>query len=133
MARKGSSENKADLPYIMRLADGRTVFVLVPGAWTEADVSGQVAFTPSAIRLLDRVRALAMAMPASPSPGFVRTLREALGMTQAQLAQRLHVDKLTVARWEWGKVRPRPATLRALDQLRRQAARRGVVIGASAA
>src|SRR3954467_15136081 len=103
-------ERRADVPYTMRLADGRTVFVLVPGAWTEVDVSGQVAFTPSAVRLLDRVRALAMAMPVSPTPGFFRTLRGALGLTQSQLAQRLHVDKLTVARWEWGKVRPRAAT-----------------------
>ena len=119
-----------DVPYTMRLPDGRTLLVLVPAAWCEADVSGDMAFGPRAVRLLDQVRALAMRTPHPPTPGFVRTLREALGMTQAAMAEALGVDKMTVARWEWGKVKPSAAAAEALDHLRRRLGRKGIVIAA---
>jgi DNA-binding transcriptional regulator YiaG len=35
----------------------------------------------------------------------VKRLRRRLGLTQAGLAARVGVHKLTVARWEWGDVR----------------------------
>jgi DNA-binding transcriptional regulator YiaG len=119
-----------DVPFTAKLPDGRTLFVLVPAKWCELDAGGGVLFTPDAVRLIDRVQALAMRTPRSPTPGYIRTLREALGLTQAQLAERIGVDKMTVARWEWGKLRPRASAAAALNKLRVQAGRRGAVIAA---
>ena len=119
-----------DVPFTARLPDGRTIFVLVPGRWCENDVSGEVVFRPEAVRLIDRVQALAMQTPPRPTPGRIRTLREALGLTQADLAEKLGVDKMTVARWEWGKMVPSAPAIKALDRLRRGAGRRGVTIAA---
>lgn len=119
-----------DVPYTMRLPDGRTLFVLIPARWCELDVSREIAFKPDAVRLLDRVRVMAMRMPKAPTSGFILTLREALGLTQTALAERVGVDKMTVARWEWGKVEPSAPAVKALDRLRREAARRGIVIAA---
>lgn len=130
MAKRKAKPTPEDVPYTMRLPDGRTLLVAIPASMCEADVSGEVAFGPEAVRLLDRVRALAMRTPPAPTPNYIRTLREALGLTQTALAERLGVDKMTVARWEWGKVRPSRDSVRALDKLRREATRRGVVIAA---
>jgi DNA-binding transcriptional regulator YiaG len=94
------------------------------------DVTGELLFKPEAVRFLDRVRVLAMRVPKSPTPGFILTLREALGLTQVEYAARLGVDSMTVSRWERGAIKPGPAAIRALDKLRRESARRGVVIAA---
>jgi transcriptional regulator with XRE-family HTH domain len=64
----------------------------------------------------------------SPSPGYITTLREALGYTQKQLAEKLGIDKMTVSRWERGALRPSGESLKALEKLRRKSARAGVVI-----
>lgn len=53
----------------------------------------------------------------------LRTRRLALGLSMEKLAQRLGVPKMTVARWEWGKLRIEHDTmldlaLRALEQKR---------------
>ena len=85
-----------DVPYTMLLPDKRTVFVLVPGRWCGRDVDGALTFKPPAIRLLDRVRALAMRMPRTPTPGFIRVLRQAMRLTQKELGEKIGVDKLTV-------------------------------------
>ncbi len=127
-SREGS--RRKEVPYTMPLPDGRTLLVLVPAPWTETDQSGELAFKPDAVRLLDRVRTLAIRTPKAPTPGFILTLREALGLTQRELGERVGVDKMTVSRWERGTVRPSAAAVRALDRLRRQAARHGVVIAA---
>jgi DNA-binding transcriptional regulator YiaG len=119
-----------DVPFTAKLPDGRTLFVLVPAKWCELDSSGEVLFKPEAARFIDRVQALAMRTPRTPTPAYIRTLREALGLTQTQLAQRLGVDKMTVARWEWGKLRPRQSAVTALNNLRREAGRHGTVIAA---
>lgn len=129
-AKSGRGSESADVPYTMRLPSGRTLLVLIPAKWCETDVSGATAFTPEAVRMLDRVRAVAMDTPHTPTPGYIRTLREALGMTQTQLAERIGVDKMTVARWEWGKMAPSASAVAALDSLRRTLGRRGVVIAA---
>ena len=81
-------------------------------------------------RLLDRVRVAATNLPAAPTRGYIRTLREALGLTQSKLGERIGVDKMTVARWEWGKMTPSPAAVKALESLRRAVGRRGVMIAA---
>lgn len=119
-----------DVPYTMRLADGRTVFVLLRAAWCELDVTGELLFKPDAARFLDRIRVLAMRMPKAPTPGFILTLREALHLTQAELGERIGVDSMTVSRWERGAVKPGPAAVKALDKLRRDAGRKGVVVAA---
>lgn len=119
---------RPDHPYTMRLPDGRTVYVEVPGRWVTADRGGEVAFLPDAVAFLDQVRALALKLDRAPSPGYIATLRAALGMTQAELGARLDVNKLTVSKWECGTLRPGADSLKALDAVRREAVRRGVVV-----
>ena len=131
--RRGTQPNPAlsrpDHPYTMKLPDGRTLFVEVPGRWVTTDRGGATAFLPEGVRFLDRVRALATsALDRPPSPGFIMTLREALGLTQKELADKLGVDKMSVSRWERGAIRPSEESLKALDKLRHEAVRRGVAI-----
>ncbi|MFA7237977.1 MAG: helix-turn-helix domain-containing protein [Phycisphaeraceae bacterium] len=130
MPKKTANTLTEDVPFTARLPAGRTLFVLVPAKWCELDASGEVLFKPDAVRFLDRVQSLAMRTPAMPTPGYIRTLREALGLTQKQLAERLKVDPMTVARWEWGKVKPSEPAIKALDKLRREAGRHGVTLAA---
>jgi transcriptional regulator with XRE-family HTH domain len=51
----------------------------------------------------------------------IRSLRERLGLTQTQLAQRLGVSFMSVSRWENGHVTPLPAFMKALESLENQA------------
>jgi len=110
---------RPDYPYTMRLADGRTLFVEVPGKWVTADRDGRPAFTAGGVRFLDRVRVLALRLDRTPSPGYITTLREALGLTQKELGERIGVDKMSVSRWERGRLRPSDESLAALERLRR--------------
>lgn len=129
----GMVSRQADVPYAMRLPDGRTVYVEVPGQWVARDRGGETAFLPPAVRLLDRVRALAMPLNSdrrAPSPGFITCLRQALRLTQRQLGERVGVDKMTVSRWERGVARPSRESLVRLERVRREAVRRGVAIPA---
>lgn len=120
--------SQPDLPYTMKLPDGRTIYVEVPGRWVTKDRGGEVAFLPGAVHFLDRVRALAVNLDRTPSPGYFTVLREALGLTQAELGERIGVDKLTVSRWERGALRPSAESLAKLEKLRSEAVRKGVVI-----
>jgi DNA-binding transcriptional regulator YiaG len=56
-----------------------------------------------------------------------RDIRRAAGVTQERLALALGVDRTTLARWESGTTRPRPAELaawvEALDALRQEGVR----------
>lgn len=119
-------------PFTAKLPDGRTLLVEVPGRWTTTDRSGQTALLPAGVRFIDRLCALATGLGNAkrpPSPGFITALREGLGLTQAELGERLGVDKLSVSRWERGAVRPSAESLAALEAVRREAVRKGVVIG----
>ena len=49
----------------------------------------------------------------------VRAIRQRLGMSQAQVARRLGVAKLTVLRWEHGRARPNPSSVAELVALER--------------
>ena len=51
----------------------------------------------------------------------VRHLRQRMGLTQAQFAERLHVTPLTVLRWESGQSAPRPLALEKLRELEHEA------------
>lgn len=118
-----------DLPYTMKLPDGRTIFVEVPGRWVTIDRSGQPAFLPEGVEFLDRVRALALsALDSSPGPAYITTLREALGCTQLEFGERIGVDKMTVSRWERGTLKPSEESLKAIEELRRKAVRKGVIL-----
>lgn len=120
---------RPDFPYTMKLPDGRTVAVEVPGRWVTTDRDGSPAFMPEAARFLDRVRATFIsALDRAPSPAYVTSLREALGLTQAELGERIGVDKMTVSRWERGTLRPSDPSIRAIEKLRKAAVRRGVAI-----
>src|SRR5947207_4964129 len=119
---------RADVPYTMKLADGRRVYVEVPGRWTVRDRSGEIGFTADGMRFLDRIRALMSKANVPPSPGYLRSLREALGLTQSELARKLGVNKLTVSRWERGELRPRPSSVRAVRSLRNRSAKHGVLL-----
>ena len=122
--------NNPDFPYTMKLPDGRTLFVELPGCWVTTDRDGTPAFLPPAVKFLDRVRALAMKLDRPPSPGFITALREALGLTQAEFGERIGVDKMTVSRWERGALRPSDESLAAISELRNRATRSGVTIPA---
>ncbi len=112
----------------MRLPDGRTLYVEVPGRWTATDRSGEIVFLPEAVEFLDRLRALAAPLDRTPTPGFIVSLREALGLTQVEFAERIGVDSMTVSRWERGQLHPSKQSLEAIEKLRRRATRRGVAI-----
>lgn len=64
-------------------------------------------------RLLDEV-AVARRLP---SPAMARAIRAAAGVSQARLAAELGVQRVTVARWEAGKRRPRGELLAAYVEL----------------
>ena len=132
-ARRGGRPARTELrapgvPHTMILPDGRTVFVEVPARMATRDRSGQVAFTPEGIRFLDRVRSLAAEPGELPSPAYLAALRESLGLTQAQLGERIGRDKLTISRWECGTLRPGPQALEKLYALARKMKRTGVVL-----
>ena len=64
-------------------------------------------------------------MPASDqlgAPSDIRALRQRRGLTQQQLAERLHVTPLTVLRWESGQSRPRPLALAKLREVAQELA-----------
>jgi DNA-binding transcriptional regulator YiaG len=119
---------RPDYPYTMKLPDGRTLFVEVPGRWTTNDRDGSILILPDGVRFLDRIRVLANKLNHAPTPGYITTLRESLNLTQAQFGQKIGVDKVTVSRWERGELRPSDKSLAALEKLRAQAAAKGAII-----
>ena len=121
--------SRPNLPYTMRLPDGRTLCVEVPGRWVTADRDGTPALLPDGVRFLDRARALFISVAErAPSPGFITTLREGLGLTQKEMGERIGVDKMTVSRWERGTLRPGAASLATIEKLRREAIHKGVTL-----
>lgn len=121
---------RPDFPYVMRLRNGKMIYVEIPGRWTTEDRDGQTAFLPPAVRFMDRLRALATSLDRPPSPGFVTALREGLGLTQRQMGERIGVNRLTVSRWERGELRPGAKSVAAMEKLRQEAVRQGVTLAA---
>lgn len=51
------------------------------------------------------------------NPDQLRTIRERLGLTQSQLAERLQVSRITVTRWETGVITIDERTRLAIEHL----------------
>src|SRR4051812_27501386 len=117
----------ADFPYVLKLRDGRRVLVELPSKWARQH-QGELVFTKEGAMFLDRIRAVFNRFDATSSPGHIRTLREALSMTQQAFGTALGVDKLTVSRWERGEVKPGAASVKRLRALQTNATRRGVML-----
>jgi DNA-binding transcriptional regulator YiaG len=116
-----------DLPYVIRLGDEGMLAIALPSAWLKADREGQPLLLPPAVRAIDRLRAL-FADQKQVTPGFIVSLREAIGLTQEQLARKLNVSKMTVSRWECGRMRPSETAIAAIRRLRAKARKSGVII-----
>lgn len=120
-----------DLPYAVPLGNGSMLAIKLDASWVKLDRSGEPLLLPPALRAIDRLRAV-FAAQERLTPGFVASLREALGLTQSEFGQRLGVSKMTVSRWECGRMRPGPAATRTLFKLRSEAQREGVFVGGEA-
>lgn len=118
------------VPYTMSLPDGMTVFVRIPRDYVTYDRTGEMMFTPQGGHFLDRIRALAMETPQSPSPGYIVTVRQALKLTQAEFARKLGYSLVSVKKWEAGDVQPGKKAIASLRNLVRSMSRKGVVISA---
>jgi DNA-binding transcriptional regulator YiaG len=90
--------------------------------------SGELSYTASAVRTLDRLRAILVEINEHSSPGHVKTLREALGLTQQELADRLKVTSQTISRWERGEVQPNVGALKKLRRIQSSARMKGVAV-----
>src|SRR5262249_48871166 len=101
--------------------------IKLPAAWLKPDRSGEPLLLPPAVRALDRLRAL-FESHATPTPGFITTLRQALHLTQSEFGRKLGVSKMTVSRWERGRMSPTKAAITRIRKLQRRAQSKGVVI-----
>jgi len=126
---RGNSDSPPGFPFTMKLPDGRTLVVELPGRWVTADRDGTPAFTPEAVEFLDRVQAsFQSVLRRALTPAYLRTLRAALGLTQKELGEAAGVDAMTVSRWERGEFKPGAEALAGVERARRAALRRGVAI-----
>ena len=55
----------------------------------------------------------------------IRNLRDAAGLTQAELGQKLGVTVTTVGRWEAGMSKPSKLALEKLERFKKQVERKG--------
>jgi hypothetical protein len=115
------------LPYVIPCGEASMLAIKLPAVWLKADRSGQPLLLPPAVRALDRLQAL-FTESQCPTPGFLISLREGLDLTQSEFGRKLGVSKMTVSRWERGKIRPGPENTRAIFALRAAARRNGVKI-----
>jgi DNA-binding transcriptional regulator YiaG len=118
-----------DLPYSIPFEEGGMLAILLRAAWLKADRSGQPLLLPPAVRAIDQLRAVFSASGAM-TPGFIVSLREAAGLTQEQFGRKLGVTKMTVSRWECGRMQPSSELVVSIRRLQSQARRHGVKIGA---
>src|SRR5580658_4015130 len=81
-----------DLPYVLPFGEQGMLAITLRAAWLKADRSGQPLLLPPAVRALDRLRAV-FAAQETLTPGFIVSLREAVGLTQEQFGRKLGVSK----------------------------------------
>lgn len=115
-----------DLPYVASIGPGEMLAICLPASWVKADRSGEPLLLPPAVRALDRLRALFTSQRITP--GMIVSLREAIGLSQEEFGRRLGVSKMTVSRWECGRMRPGHAAVAAVRELQLTAQRQGVRI-----
>jgi DNA-binding transcriptional regulator YiaG len=116
-----------DLPYVMPFGERGMLAISLRAAWLKADRSGQPLLLPPAVRALDRLRAVFTAQE-KITPGFIVSLREAMELTQEQFGRKLGVSKMTISRWECGRMRPGHFMDAAIRDLQAQVQRKGVKI-----
>ena len=116
-----------DLPYVVPLGEAGMLAISLRAAWLKPDRSGQPLLLPPALRAPDRLRAV-FAKQEPITPGFIISLRQAMGLTQERFGSSLGVSKMTVSRWECGRMRPSPHMTAAIRALQARARRRGVRI-----
>ena len=117
-------------PYVVSLGGGRNLVLLLSPQHYDFDADGELLLRPAGVRHLDKVRAVAADVPDHPSPGWIKTMRSAFGMTQAELADALQVSLEVVTQWERGEAKPEKSAVQALRQLRRERCAAGVIVGA---
>jgi DNA-binding XRE family transcriptional regulator len=120
-----------DLPYVVPFGEHGMLAISLRAAWLKPDRSGRPLLLPPAVRALDRLRAVFTAQE-NPTPGFIISLREALGLTQDQFGRKLGVAKMTVSRWECGRMRPSPSMTAAIRALQARVQYEGVKIDGEA-
>ncbi|MGN6367489.1 MAG: helix-turn-helix domain-containing protein [Phycisphaerae bacterium] len=132
--RRGRHQNpqlaRPDYPFAMKLPDGRTMVVAIPGRWTAEDRDGSTLLLPEAVKFLDRVQALVTPHKQTVTPGYITALREALHMTQSEFGEEVDVAKMTVSRWERGELRPAEDSLAKIEKLRAERLAKGVILPA---
>jgi DNA-binding transcriptional regulator YiaG len=116
-----------DLPYVIRLGDEGMLAISLPAAWLKADRTGDPLLLPAAVRAIDRLRALFVDQK-QITAGFIVALREAMGLTQEQLARKLNVSKMTVSRWECGRMHPSESAVTSMRRLQARARKSGLII-----
>jgi DNA-binding transcriptional regulator YiaG len=116
-----------DLPYVMPFGERGMLAISLRAAWLKPDRSGRPLLLPPAVRALDRLRAVFTAQD-QLTPGFIVSLREAIGLTQEQFGHKVGVSKMTVSRWECGRMRPSASTAATIRNLQARARREGVKI-----
>jgi DNA-binding transcriptional regulator YiaG len=116
-----------DLPYVLSLGGGSMLAINLSAAWLKPDRSGKPLLLPPAVRALDRLRAV-FAAEQKLTPGFISSLREAMGLTQSEFGRKIGVSKMTVSRWECGRIRPSASATTAILKLQAETRREGVRI-----
>jgi YgiT-type zinc finger domain-containing protein len=112
----GHVESREDQA-VVRFDDEEILFQRVPLGVCAG--CGERFLTAKAARLMER--ALVLCRPPSRlTPGEIRAFRDALGISRETLASRLGVSAQTVFRWETGRSKPPPASLRRLETLRKR-------------
>lgn len=76
---------------------------------------------------MDRLRAV-FTTQQKITPGFIISLREAMGLTQQQFGRKLGVTKMTISRWERGRMRPSRSMVAAIRGLQARLRATGVRI-----
>jgi DNA-binding transcriptional regulator YiaG len=116
-----------DLPYVVSFGDNAMLAISLRAAWVKADRSGVPLLLPPAVRALDRLRAV-FTPQEKITRGFIFSLREAMGLTQEQFGRKLGVTKMTVSRWECGRMRPSRPMVAAIRSVQARLKNKGVKI-----
>lgn len=120
-------EDGTDMPYLIPLGEGQSLAITIPAKWLRRTLSGEPLLLPPAVRYLDRVEAI-FTRQADWTPGRIIAFRDALGLTQEQFGQKLGVAKMTVSRWECGRMKPSRHAIEKMKRMQRQSQRKGIVV-----